>query len=93
MAHYALSKGVPYLSLWTYLLSVHIEGQFGQCWVNSVCVCVEGGRGGGGGGGGVPTPMSYVTVFKLYLGGEFFLCLLLYTSMLIKHIATFNIPV
>ena len=41
-----------------------------------VCVCVGGG-GGGGGGGGVPTPMSYVTVFKLYLGGEFFLCLLL----------------
>ena len=34
-----------------------------------VCVCVCGGGGGGGGGGGeqppVPTPMSYVTVFKL----------------------------
>ena len=40
------------LSLWTYLLSVHIEGQFGQCWVNSVCVCVCVCVGGGGGGGG-----------------------------------------
>ena len=46
-----------------------------------VCVCVCGGGGGGGGGGGeqppVPTLMSYVTVFKLYLGGGYFLCLLL----------------
>ena len=43
---------------------------------------------GGGEQPPVPTPMSYVTVFKLYLGGGFF-SLLTATSMLI---ATFNIP-
>ena len=58
-----------------------------------VCVCVCVCVGGVGEQPPVPIPMSYVTVFKLYLGGELFLCLLLYTSMLIKHIATFNIPV
>ena len=57
-----------------------------------MCVCVGGGGGGGGGQPPVPTPMSYVTVFTLYLGGGFF-SLLTATSMLIKHIATFNIPV
>ena len=49
------------------------------------CVCGRGEQPP------VPTPMSYVTVFKLYLGGGFFLFTA--TSMLIKHIATFNIPV
>ena len=70
---------------------MYIEGQFGQCWVNSVCVCVCVGGGGGGGGGG-----SYTYVLRnslqIVLGWRVF-SLLTATSMLIKHIATFNIPV
>ena len=54
-----------------------------------VCVCVEGGRGGGGGS-------SYTYVLRnslqIVLGWRVF-SLLTATSMLIKHIATFNIPV
>ena len=61
------------------------------------------GAGGGGGGGGVgveqppvPTPMSYTYVLRnslqIVLGWRV-LSLLTATSMLIKHIATFNIPV
>ena len=67
-----------------------------------MCVCVGGGGGGGGGGGKwreqppVPTPMSYTYVLlnslQIVLGWRVF-SLLTATSMLIKHIATFNIPV
>ena len=58
-----------------------------------VCVCVEGGGGGGGKGGGGSYTYVLRNSLQIVFGWRVFLCLLLYTSMLIKHITTFNIPV
>ena len=59
-------------------------------------MCGGGGGGGGGVWGGGATPSSYTYVLRnslqIVLGWRVF-SLLTATSMLIKHIATFNIPV